>query len=107
MKKILFIVSLVLILSLVSCGKPPLQEDLNRENQTLQIRFISFSNEQQLIEGLRSKGYNVPNALLGFSIWSPNDNQCTVYHVTPKYTDDERMNTLGHEVAHCIYGSFH
>ena len=107
MKKILFIISLVLILSLVSCGKPPLQEDLNRENQTLQIEFISFSNEQQLIEDLRSKGYEVPNALLGFSIWSPNDNQCTVYHVTPKYTDDERMVTLGHEVAHCIYGSFH
>jgi hypothetical protein len=105
MKKILFVIMIIGLL--VGCSKPPMKQDLNRENETLEIHFFTFSNELEMIEDLRNKGYEVPNELLGFSVWSPQDNKCEVYHVTPKYTDDIRTKTLGHEVAHCIYGSFH
>jgi hypothetical protein len=105
MKKILFVITLVV--SLISCGKPPMEKDLNRENEILEIHFHAFKDEKSMITHLRNEGYDTPDNLLGFSIWSPQDNNCDVYYVTPRGVDDRNMLTLGHEVAHCIYGSFH
>ena len=32
---------------------------------------------------------------------------CEIHVLAPQYIDDERTLTLGHEMVHCIYGSYH
>lgn len=46
-------------------------------------------------------------SVLGLSLQSKDRKSCAVFFQKPGTGHDERMTTLGHEVAHCIYGPFH
>lgn len=53
--------------------------------------------------------------LQGFAVWyeypngKPNDEpyECTIHVARPGRVDDNNTLTLGHEMLHCIYGSYH
>lgn len=32
---------------------------------------------------------------------------CNIYTMTPKRQEDQHVLTLGHELLHCVYGSYH
>lgn len=32
---------------------------------------------------------------------------CEIHILEPRFVDDDRTLTLGHEMVHCIYGSYH
>ena len=45
---------------------------------------------------------------LGCSEWDAEKRICTIYAQTPVFVhDDGRMDTLGHELLHCMNGKFH
>ena len=47
----------------------------------------------------------------GFAQWNQNapvgEYWCDVFVLQPRRADDSRMTSLGHEVAHCVWGSWH
>ena len=89
---------LLLVLGLVSCGKP-IEPDLNREYS--EIKFYSYKTKEELNATLEVIHHE------GMAIWSPQDEKCEVHFIEPRFTDDQNTLTLGHEVLHCIRGSYH
>jgi hypothetical protein len=46
--------------------------------------------------------------IIGCAEYNREGATCTIYAAVPKFVDDdERMDTLGHEVLHCFAGDFH
>ena len=45
---------------------------------------------------------------LGWAAWDHQPPyECDIHVKPPKYLNDDDMLTLGHEMAHCLYGSYH
>jgi len=59
--------------------------------------------------------HQVPNGLQGFAVWSEWVNQepdnveydCVIHTMKPRRVDDRYTKTLGHEMLHCLYGTYH
>ena len=87
----------------------PIKGDLDRVGQDLIITVKFYKTQKELI-GARVEiepSFDKRQNLQGFAIWSPNDNVCTIYTLTPKRIDDDRTTTLGHEMLHCLIGKYH
>lgn len=81
--------------------------ELDRTGQTIEVTPYAYPTQKALYKGLTELGHDVSDNIAGFAVWSPNDLKCDIYYVAPKYVDREPMATIGHEMSHCIYGSFH
>lgn len=101
---------------LVSCDsqKEELVETHNYEGREFKIIVEVFDSRLELNKTLEKlypeyKG----KELEGLALWSitkdmENMDLCTVYVVRPKHAEDNpEFTTWGHELVHCIYGSFH
>lgn len=69
------------------------------------IKFFYLSKcEQDIVSssiGAMSRG------VLGLSLQSEDRKSCAVFFQKPAGPHDDRMMTLGHEVAHCLYSAYH
>jgi predicted hydrocarbon binding protein len=69
------------------------------------ISFFYISKcEQNIISG--SIGA-MSRSVLGLSLQSLDRRSCAVFFQKPADPHDDRMTTLGHEVAHCLYSAYH
>jgi hypothetical protein len=121
MKKLLLLTLLVLI----SCSpESNIKPTIDRTNQDIMVRVIFHENNSSLEEA-----YRIANNLdsrtpipeqWGFAQWNefrdrdgntvniPGEQyQCTIHTFQPKRQDDQLVRTMGHELLHCIYGSYH
>lgn len=80
-----------LLLALVGCDN--LQPKFEKTTKNIELTIITYKNVKEAAEALDGRR--------GMAVWSPNDNKCTVHFVAGD------MYTAGHELHHCIYGSFH
>ena len=122
MKKLL---SLFLIVLLVSCSpESDIKPTINRVNTDINVKVIFHENSDSLEEAYRvinklSDRTPVPEQW-GFAAWNEfldrNGNpvnlpeqqyQCTIHTFQPKRQNDQLVLTLGHELLHCVYGSYH
>jgi hypothetical protein len=69
------------------------------------IKFFYLSSCQRELVSRAVSGNS--KAVLGLSLQSLDRNSCVVFFEKPASGHDEHMTTLGHEVAHCLYGTFH
>lgn len=102
---------------IVSCdGKKqgePMKKEYNRSGQLIEVVVIEHASYEELQRAFveRNARYGVdipPFGQVGWSAWSVDPPyQCEIHVVPPKYIDDEETLTLGHEMSHCLYGSFH
>ena len=105
-------------LFITSCdpdGTSGLPEDFDRSNQTLEITVIWHEN-QKAVDGAyveefgRARNESAINRL-GFAVWANPGNKpywCRIHAVKPtRVKNDEKMDTLGHELLHCVIGTFH
>lgn len=83
------------------------EPDMNREGLEISVIPNAYDSQGELYKDLKSKGFKVGKGLVGFAVWSPEDRVCDIYYVRPSKVDDDNMLTMGHELAHCIYGEFH
>jgi hypothetical protein len=92
---------------IVACGerKPNIVKQLDREGKPTIVTVHFYENERELKQAMQR--YNPPEGLQGMAIWSESDAVCTIHTLAVKRVDDEATRTLGHEMLHCIYGSFH
>lgn len=114
----LLAVAFVLMLGLSSCGDQnqfgrPLKQTHNLNGQVFPLEVMVFESEPELHRYLMKHKIE-KKKVLGLARWTilKNDpstvTDCTIYVVRPKGLDDSnRFETWGHELVHCVYGSFH
>ena len=105
--------AVVLLGIMVSCD--PIPSPLNKTHDTtgeyVDIRVQTFSSQRQLNKHLKRKE---GDEVEGLAQWAhPKDDltkvkRCDIYVVEPKGSRDySQMETWGHELMHCVYGSYH
>jgi hypothetical protein len=121
MKKLL----LLSLLVLVSCQpESNIKPTIDRTNQDMTVRVVFHEDTDSLEEAYRitnnlSTRTPIPEQW-GFAAWNefrdregntveiPGEQyRCTIHTFKPKRQDDQLVLTMGHELLHCIYGSYH
>lgn len=116
MKKI----ALLFVVLLASCSdnnnNNGIQGTVNRLEKEITITVTTVKNESELSK-LYSDLTGVPKSRVpeqyGFAQWNerkigePESYNCQIYIIEPKRADDQQILTLGHEMAHCLWGSYH
>ncbi len=102
----IFLLFLAMILS--SCSeKAGFEKDFDRTNQVMQIRVIFHDSPITLQKAKESVDGAIEPNLRGFAGWNRENNYCEIHSLRPKTIDDDKTLTLGHELLHCIHGSYH
>jgi len=104
----------ILALFLVSCDKPTeIKKTHDLTDQYVDIRVMTFESRSQLNKFLELKSYS-DQEVEGLARWAhPKSdmtkvNRCDIYVVEPSGVRDKgTLTTWGHELAHCMYGSYH
>lgn len=80
------------------------QKTFTKNNIDLYIVTVSSVSELRMI-GRKKFKTNLPADSAAFSVWSIEDNKCTIYIVDPRkrYLPEQ----IGHEIMHCMYGKWH
>ena len=124
MNKIIFLI--ITLLFLVSCDgqKSNIKPTIDRVDKDISVRVIFHETDESLEEAYRqhlnlSQRVPIPEQW-GFAHWNewrdidgnymePDNAQfrCTIHTFTPRRQDDQHVTTLGHELLHCLYGSYH
>jgi hypothetical protein len=121
MKKLL----LIPLLFILSCSpESNIKPTMDRTEQDIKIRVVFHENSDSLEEAYR-KANNLPARTpvpeqWGFAAWNEwqdsdgnyidlpdQEYWCTIHAFQPTRQTDQRVLTLGHELLHCVYGSFH
>ena len=112
-------------LFLVACEprKTPIEKVHDRTGAPIEITVYTYQTQAELdrkyreLHGIARRDDN--ESRLGFARWpewrnkdgeSVNDGgrwTCEIHILEPRFIDDDRTLTLGHEMVHCIYGSYH
>jgi len=109
MKKILLLVLLSAIL-VSSCEVPSMPQDFDRSGEVMHVTVVYHSSLLDLQDsyakefGVRKDGQD------GYAVWKNPGNQpytCEVHVLKPKANGDTAMDALGHEMTHCLLGTFH
>ena len=111
-----FLIIVLYGLVLYGCSKAP-KEDLagthDYENREFAIVVKVYDTTSQLNKSL-SKEFDISNATReGFTSWIISSDMkdmdiCTIHVVRPSHSDDNaEFTTWGHELTHCVYGTFH
>ena len=113
MKNKITIVALLALL-LVSCDQPTgIKKTHDVTDQYVDIRVMTFKSQNALQKYL-TKNKLTFDEVDGLAQWAhPKDdmtkvNRCDIYVVEPSgVRDTGTLSTWGHELAHCMYGSYH
>jgi hypothetical protein len=123
-KKVLLLLPL---LFLASCERgEPVKPLLNREGKEITVTVYAYPTQKDVtqiyIERHDLSAGEAQNLAprKGFSQWpewrdtdgkaieNPNGRlTCEIHSVKPTKVDDDATMTLGHELAHCLYGEYH
>jgi len=95
-----------LFVFLVSCtpNNNKMLKDFNREGQVLQITVHVYKNQKNLLKA--TKKYNSTNQI-GLAVWNNKDNNCDIFVIKPSGIKSNQDETWGHELRHCVYGTYH
>jgi len=111
MKKLLIV---VVALCLMSCDtqQSDLQGTHDYAGKSFPITVHVFDSQAQMLKAIKT--FDLPHKPEGLAAWSldKNDtsvmNKCDVYVVKPTSVNDHsQMTTWGHELVHCVYGTYH
>lgn len=113
------------LLLLSSCDNPSsnIEKNLDRTGVPISVTVYYFETEYELKKAYQKannlKGIsNIPDQY-GFAQWpewkdaegnnveKPENFRCDIYVLQPKRQDDNNVLTLGHELMHCLHGSYH
>ena len=112
--KFKIITTAVLALLLASCDNPTgINKTHDVTDQYIDIRVMTFESKTQLNKFLELKSYS-DQEVDGLARWvHPKSDmstvkRCDIYVVEPSgVRDTGTLTTWGHELAHCMYGSYH
>jgi len=104
----LILIPLILLLS--SCGEDkPIPKDFDRSGKVQKITVYVYPDKASMRKARQGFDGSKEKDLMGWSAWTANDPaKCKIHVVKLKSaTDNSQMTTWGHELVHCVYGSFH
>ena len=105
-------------LFLASCepdGTKGLPEDFDRGGEVVEIVVIWHDTQQSIDKAFveefgRARNERQINRL-GFAVWANPSREpkwCRIHAMKPtRVNKDPKMDTLGHELLHCMIGTFH
>lgn len=91
----------------------PMEKEHNRSGEPITITVYEYKSYKDVSMALKifqtERGQPVTkDTSLGWSAWDREEPyQCEIHIKPPDKIDDDDMLTLGHEMSHCLYGSFH
>ncbi len=116
-------ITTVCALTLFSCSETSLPGDspnslpalgtMDNSNVQFPITVYTYDSVVALNAAVRGKKSNKNQRVKGLARWffkSNNPDQmhrCEIHVVTPQRKDGPHVMTWGHELAHCIYGTYH
>ena len=74
------------------------------ERVPMTITVHAYKNRAELIRNTQE--YHTQHER-GLAVWNKSGGRCHIYVVRPKKVNDKEFETWGHELAHCVYGTFH
>ena len=96
-----------LVFGITGCSIQPklIKEDFIKTNISLNVNI--YENRKAMRLDINKRFPTVERNIEGLAIWFLNDkdNTCNIFVTSPK--NDFDINTWGHELAHCVYGSWH
>lgn len=112
---IIFLFILSIQLFLVSCDNnsvPKITKEIDRTNTPITLTVSVYGSRQKLQKAWRkhAKKHNLDEDLivLGFAFWDAEEPyRCDIHVKDIKQLNDIEMETWGHELAHCVYGTYH
>ncbi len=122
---IIAIVALVLVVLFsilpTSCSsdRPPVQGSIDRAGKPIEVTVLFYDSVREVRDAYALAHSVSPNTvdggLQGFAQWpewrgeEPADAgyECTIHTVRPQRVDDRHTLTLGHEMLHCLLGTYH
>lgn len=126
---LLGIIALAIVLSygLSSCqeGGERIVPTIDRVGEDILVR-VYFYNSSREVTAMYRQLHNIPRnnpmpEMLGFAMWPewrnqegesasrPDDEayECEIHTTQPRFVNDNATMTLGHELLHCVWGSYH
>jgi len=117
---------LAALITLTSCdmvNKEPLKGSVDRAGKPI-VTIVYFYDSVEDVQRKYREIHNVPQdqkiGQVGFALWAeyrdsqgrPVENAdepltCEIHTVRPQQIDDSATLTLGHEMLHCVIGSYH
>lgn len=110
------IIASIATIFLLSCDSTEqvLPQDFDRTGQALKITVTWHENERELNQAFfkyhRKQRNNSRVHRKGFAIWANPGRQpywCSIHTLKPTKIDDDIMLTMGHELTHCLIGTYH
>jgi hypothetical protein len=88
--------------------------DFDRTNEELHITVTWYDTQKEVDKAYveefgRARDKNSINRN-GFAVWANpglKPHWCRIYSVKPTRIDDHKTTTLGHELTHCLIGTYH
>jgi len=127
MKNILLLLVAVFVVILTMMHMSPhgeeIEQKFDRTETPMEITVFLYPNNAAVTTEYRLR-HNIPRTsafptVEGFAMWpewrdkdgNPTDGsgniKCEIHSVKPRKVDDTATLTLGHELLHCLYGSYH
>lgn len=127
MKKLLLLVVAVagIAFAVVSCNPvgERVEKNFDRTETPVKITVFFYPNNSAVTTEYRIR-HDIPRSspfpgVEGFAVWpewrdkdgnpieKKDEFECEIHAVQPKSVDDNATMTLGHELLHCLYGSYH
>tara|TARA_B100000929_G_scaffold290599_1_gene284935 strand:+ start:78187 stop:78579 length:393 start_codon:yes stop_codon:yes gene_type:complete len=111
LKAITFLFFIVVIATVVSCNQKqePLKGTENWVGERVEVTTYFYVNQQRL--DMAYKKLVDPDDKLskkGFAIWHQGIPECEIHMKRIEYKNDkDAIQTLGHEMLHCLKGTWH
>jgi hypothetical protein len=118
MKKILL--SLLIVMCVISCtsDESAIEGSIDRVGEEIRVTVHFYDDNRAIrqhyaaVNGISYR--NTPANIQGFAVWHEWIEEpanvghfCTIHTLRPKRIDDNNTLTLGHELLHCLYGTYH
>lgn len=113
--KQIYLLLLLVALMLAACSDEPKQTPIKKDFERTEVQLtIVIHDNWRGVSKAYHKEYPKSNRKTtrhGYAVWfrgGNHENACTIHIVMPKnLEDDYQFQTIGHELTHCIHGTFH
>lgn len=99
------------------------EKSFDRTQVPVKVTVFFYPNNRAVTTEYRIR-HDIPSTspfpgVEGFAVWpewrdedgnpveKPDELECEIHSVMPRSVDDNATMTLGHELLHCLYGSYH
>lgn len=100
-----------LFMAIVGCeDASTLKQDFDRSGEELRVTVIFHDTKRELNESFYERFGRDGIDRMGYAVFANPGNRpywCEIHALRPTRGDDENMDTLGHELSHCLFGAFH